>query len=121
MKNALVVSMMFSITVIAYAQQEPQAQPQQPPAREQPQAQAQDSALTLRGCLTKGSAAQQYVVADEASGQNVPFAGPAKLDSYVNQVVEIRGQIVEREGKRAFLPESVKQISSSCAATQPEK
>jgi hypothetical protein len=77
--------------------------------------------MTLKGCLTKGSQAQEYVVADEKSGEKLAFAGSSKLDSYVNQTVEISGKVVDRGGDKAFQPQSIKSIASSCNATQKKE
>jgi hypothetical protein len=77
--------------------------------------------MTLKGCLTKGSQSQQYVVADERSGEKIAFAGSAKLDNYVNQTVEVSGKVVDRGGDKTFQPQSIKAIASSCNATQKKE
>ena len=53
-------------------------------------------------------------MADEASGEKISFAAPSKLDSYLNQTVELKGQIVEQGGAKTFQPESVKSVAASC-------
>src|SRR5262245_51409148 len=104
MKNILVrisATLVLSLGGLSCAQDNPTTQ--QPPAqREGQRNQDEGTPVTVRGCLTKGSQAQEYVVADERSGEKVSFAGSAKLDSYVNQTVEITGQIVERGGEKVF-------------------
>lgn len=122
MKNVLprlCATFLLSIGALSYAQDNPRAQ--QPPAeRERQRNQDEGTPATVRGCLTKGSQAQEYVVADERSGQKVSFAGSAKLDSYVNQTVEVTGQIVDRGGEKAFQPQSIKAVAASCK-TKPDK
>ena len=117
MKKALtftIASLLLSVGTLGYAQQNPAQQESQRPQDEGAQ-------LTLKGCLTKGSQSQQYVVADDRSGEKVAFAGSSKLDSYVNQTVEISGRVVDRGGDKTFQPQSIKSISSSCNATQKKE
>ncbi len=108
----------LSAGVLSYAQQPPSEK--QAPAAQQERDRSQDEGtpVTLRGCLSKGDQAQQYTIADETSGEKVSFGGPAKLDSYVNQTVEIQGQMVERSGSKVFKPESLKSVSDSCSSQQ---
>jgi hypothetical protein len=113
--TCIIASFLLGVGTLGYAQQ-------QPPARQEAQRPQDEGApLTLRGCLTKGSQSQQYIVADERSGQKIAFAASSKLDSYVNQTVEISGRVVDRGGDKSFQPESVKSISSSCNATQKQQ
>src|SRR4051812_14264352 len=114
MKKALtctIASLLLSVGTLGYAQQGPAQQESQRP-------QDDGAQVTLKGCLTKGSQSQQYVVADERSGDKIAFAGSSKLDNYVNQTVEIAGRVVDRGGDKTFQPQSVKSVSSSCNATQ---
>ena len=113
MKNILLFTSAFlllSVGAVSYAQ-EPHTRPAQPQDQR-----SEGTPATLKGCLTKGSQAQTYVVADETSGQKVMFSGSAKLDSYLNQTVEIKGEIVERGGEKSFQPQSIKTTSASCKA-----
>lgn len=98
----------LSVGALSYAQEPPPrpAQPQDPKSEVTP--------VKLTGCLTKGNQAQAYSITDETSGEKVMFSGPAKLDSYLNQVVEVRGEIVEDGGKKVFQPHAVKSVSASC-------
>ncbi len=72
------------------------------------------SLVTIRGCLAKGSQPQTYMVTDDTSGQNVTFAGPARLDDYVNQTVEVTGQYRDDGGQRTFMPQAMRAVSNSC-------
>jgi hypothetical protein len=120
MKKALIpvfASMFLSAGAVTYAQEATPGQP--PPAQQERQrTQEEDTPATLRGCLSKGTQAQEYVVADEKSGEKVSFGGPAKLDTYLDQTVEITGRIVDQGGAKAFQPQSIKSVSSSCKAAQ---
>jgi hypothetical protein len=112
MKKALtctIAALLLGVGTLGYAQQQPAPQESQRP-------QDDGAPLTLKGCLTKGSQSQQYVVADDRSGEKVAFAGSSKLDSYVNQTVEISGRVVDRGGDKTFQPQSIKTVSSSCNA-----
>jgi len=117
MKTALtctIASLLLSVGTLGYAQQPPPQQEQRP--RDEG-----GTPVTLKGCLTKGSQAQEYVVADEKSGEKLAFAGSAKLDSYVNQTVELSGKVVDRGGEKTFQPQSIKSVASSCNATQKKE
>lgn len=111
MKNILRLTSAFlflSAAAVSYAQ-EPPAQPSQP--------QNQRSApapTTLTGCLTKGSVAKTYTLTDQATSRAVTFAGSAVLDNYVNQTVELSGDMVEKGGESTFLPRTIKTIASTC-------
>lgn len=123
MKKALTClygTLLLSASAVAYGQDSPPAQQPPPAAREEP-SQPESTPATIKGCLTKGSQANEYVVADEASGEKVSFAGPAKLDSYVDQTVEVTGQIVNRGGEKAFRPQGIKSVASSCKAAPEQK
>jgi hypothetical protein len=110
-----VASLLLSAGMISYAQQAPRTRPAaQAQNQQQKDQQEQGESATFKGCLTKGSDAQQYIVADESSGQKVAFAGPAKLDNYVNRTVEVTGQVVERSGQKSFQPQSIKSVAPSC-------
>jgi hypothetical protein len=108
------VTLLFSVGALTYAQDNP-------PARQPPPAAREGTPATIRGCLTKGTQAQEYVVADEKSGEKVSFGGPSKLDNYVNQTVEVTGQTVERGGEKAFQPEAIKSVASTCKSAPTEK
>jgi len=113
MRKALLSALaplLLSIGAVSYAQEPPSQKPQQ-----------DSSAVTVKGCLTKGPEAQQYIVTEDASGEKVMFGGSAKLDEYVNQTVELTGRIVERGGQSAFQPQSIKTVSSSCKGPAPKK
>lgn len=115
MKNILLIPAAFlflSGGAASYAQQ-PQARPMQPQDQK-----SEETPATVKGCLTKGSEAQTYAVADDTSGQKVVFSGSAKLDNYLNQTVEIQGEIVDRGGEKSFQPRTIKSIASSCKSGQ---
>lgn len=115
MKNILIIPTAFLLLsggVVSYAQQ-PQARPMQPQEQK-----SEDTPATLKGCLTKGGDAQTYALADDMSGQKVVFSGSAKLDNYLNQTVEIQGQIVDRGGAKSFQPRTIKTVAASCKTGQ---
>jgi hypothetical protein len=75
--------------------------------------------VSFTGCLTKGTAADEYVILDQESGQKVAFIGSSKLEKYLNQTVRLTGKIVALPGgERAFQPETVDLVSPSCQATE---
>lgn len=104
-------SILLSASAVSYAQEQP--------AQKEPQGDA--SAAQVRGCLTKGSEPQQYVVTDDKSGKKVAFGASSKLDSYVNQTVELTGRVVDRGGEKSFQPEAIKSVSSSCSKEAPKQ
>jgi hypothetical protein len=112
--------LLLSTGAVGYAQESPPQQQPSPHQQLRPQDQQDPSAdqgkpVTLKGCLTKGELEKQYIVADEASGKRISFTGwSTNLAGYVNQTVEVKGQIVEQGATRAFEAESVKSVASSC-------
>ncbi|MGC4048492.1 MAG: hypothetical protein QM757_02110 [Paludibaculum sp.] len=115
MKNILLsttTALFLSLAATSYAQ-EPPARPSQPQEQK-----SEETPATLKGCLTRGSGAQTYSVADDVSGQMVTFSGSAKLDNYVNQTVEIQGSIVDRGGEKSFQPRTIKTLAASCKQGQ---
>lgn len=113
-KILLFTSMILTLSMgaVGYAQEPPARSPQ--PQHEQ----STSAPATLKGCLTKGSQAKTYSLADEATGQMVTFAGSAKLDNYLNQTVELTGDMVERGGEKSFMPQTVKTVAASCKSGQ---
>lgn len=101
-----IASILLSAGTVSFAQE--------PPAQREPQQKNESPAVQVRGCLTKGSEPQQYVVADEESGKKVAFGAPSKIDSYLNQTVELTGRMIDRGGEKSFQPEAIKSVSSSC-------
>ena len=64
--------LLLGVGAVSYAQDPPAQQPR--PQQERERSQEEGTPAKLRGCLTKGSQAQQYVIADEESGEKIPFA-----------------------------------------------
>ncbi len=89
-----------------FAQQE-----QQPPSNN-PNAQTQ----TITGCLTKSTTnSNEYVLSEQNTGQKYTFAGPSRLDNYVNHTVQMTGTMMNNQnGEKQFQPQSVKTVSNSC-------
>src|SRR6185312_12010147 len=93
MKKALIpvfASMFLSAGAVTYAQEATPGQP--PPAQQERQrTQEEDTPATLPAGLSKGTQAQEYGVAEEKTSEKVSCGGRAKLDSYLDQTVEITG------------------------------
>jgi len=92
---------------LAYGQDPPQGTP--------PQKSSDASKVTVTGCLTKGTSANEYVITDQKSGEKVPFAGPAQLEKYVNQTVKLTGTMA---AQGQFKPESINQVAATCEKGQ---
>jgi hypothetical protein len=90
----------------AFAQQAPPSQQQQ---------QQDSQATTLTGCLTKGTNTGEYMITDSKSGQKYTFAGPDRLDSYVNHTVQLTGKMNMSGNEKAFQPQSIKTVSDTCS------
>lgn len=95
---------LLSTGAVSYAQQPPKSE----------QSQEEGTPAKLKGCLTKGSQPQQYVVADEGTGRKVAFLASAKVESYLNQTVEVSGRMVDRAGEKTFEPDGIKTVAASC-------
>jgi hypothetical protein len=102
----------LSLGAIAYAQEPPQSTP---PSQQAP---ADAPKVSITGCLTKGATATQYVITEEKTSQQVPFAGPAQLEKYLNQMVQVTGTVVAQGSEKVFKPESINQVSPNCAKGQ---
>ncbi|MGJ5818325.1 hypothetical protein [Paludibaculum fermentans] len=109
MKNILLYTATFLLLGVGAFAQEPPARPAPPQDQK-----SEEMPATLKGCLTKGSDAQTYALADDTSGQKVVFSGSSKLDNYLNQTVELKGEIVDRGGEKSFQPRTIKTIAASC-------
>ncbi|HLK49340.1 MAG TPA: hypothetical protein VKT49_14460 [Bryobacteraceae bacterium] len=93
-------------------QRTPRAQPDEPGAAQPGDVQK----MSVTGCLSKGSQANQYVITDSSSHEKYSFPGPAQLDAYVNQTVKLTGSMQsDGNGEKVFRPESIAPVSSSCS------
>src|SRR5262245_48018853 len=90
---------------LAFAQDPPQGTPT-PKQSDSPK-------VTVTGCLTKSTAANEYVITDLKTGEKTPFSGPAQLDKYLNQTVKLTGSIASQGGERVFKPESINQVAAT--------
>ena len=97
----------------AYAQDQSQPAPPQ-----QKQQQADAPKVSITGCLTKGTSDGAYLIADQTSGEKVPFTGPSQLDRFVNQTVKLTGTMSGEGTGKTFRPEAIAQVSPSCGKAQ---
>ena len=97
----------------AYAQDQGQSAPPQ-----QKQQSADPPKVSITGCLTKGTSDGAYVIADQTSGEKVPFTGPVQLDRFVNQTVKLTGTMSGAGADKTFKPEAIAQVSPSCGKAQ---
>lgn len=95
---------------LAYGQDPAQGTP--------PEKSAEAAKVTVTGCLTKGTAATEYVIVDQKSGAKIPFAGPVQLDKYLNQTVKLTGTVTGQGQDKAFKPESINQVAATCEKGQ---
>ncbi|HWD99003.1 MAG TPA: hypothetical protein VG345_08205 [Bryobacteraceae bacterium] len=129
--NLAIVVACAALTSAAYAQNhnpgEPPAAPPSAQSQESPQsAQApsspatpgEQSSVSITGCLTKGNAAGSYVITDQKSGEKYPFSGPAQLDKFVNQTVTLSGAITTQGADKAFRPERIAPVATTCEKAQ---
>lgn len=100
----------LALSATAYARDQNQSAP--PQEKRQP---ADAPKKTVTGCLTKGMNEGSYVIADQESGEKLTFSGPAQLDRFVNQTVKLTGTVSGEGTDKVFNPETVAQVSPSCA------
>jgi hypothetical protein len=103
----------LALGTAAYAQD--QKQPGQQQGKQQP---SDASKTSYTGCLTKGTSDGNYVITDQASGEKVPFAGPAQLDRFLNQTVKLTGTVSGQGSEKVFNAETVAQVAPSCTKAQ---
>ncbi|HTA42284.1 MAG TPA: hypothetical protein VK789_07550 [Bryobacteraceae bacterium] len=105
--------------IVAFAQN---PRPRTPPAQQEdpsaPAPQAGGESMTVTGCLMKGTGPGEYAITDSKSGEKIAFAAPDQLQKYINQTVQLTGTVTNRNGDKAFRPESVKAVSPSCERAQ---
>jgi hypothetical protein len=87
---------------------------QQRPATPQHQPDDDAQAVTLSGCLTKGSSDGQFIITDSKSNQKISFNGSPRLATYVNHTVELTGRMTDQNGERTFQPTAIKSLASTC-------
>jgi hypothetical protein len=112
----VVLSLFLGLGIAAIAQDDPS---QDRPRQQQQQPSDEGNKVSFTGCLTKDSQPEQYVVTDQSSGEKISFRGSDKLENYVNQTVRVSGKVVDRGGEKAFQPETLDVVSTSCGT--PEK
>jgi hypothetical protein len=89
---------------------------QVPPQQSQPG--QNNEATTLVGCLTKGGAEHQYVITEDKTSKKVLFSASERIEPFLNQTVELTGQTTAQEGGKAFVPQSVKTVATTCTSKQ---
>ncbi len=107
MKFLLTLTLTMFLGAAAYAQNPPPRTP--PPSQDQDQ-----QSTTVTGCLTKGTNTGEYQIKDSKTGEKLTFAGPDRLDSYVNHTVQLTGKMMMNGAEKAFQPQSIKTVSNSC-------
>jgi hypothetical protein len=110
--SALFIAVLTMGTV-AFAQDQSQSAPPQ-----QKQQSADPPKVSITGCLTKGTSDGAYVIADQTSGDKVPFSGPSQLDRFVNQTVKLTGTMSGEGADKTFKPEAIAQVSPTCGKAQ---
>lgn len=103
----------LAVSAVAYAQDQGQSTPQQ--QKQQP---SDAPRTSITGCLTKGTADGNYTIADQTSGEKISFNAPAQIDRFLNQTVKLTGTVSGTGAAKVFTPESISQVSPSCAKAQ---
>lgn len=81
-------------------------------------ASASSDATTLTGCLSKGEAADTYLITDEKTGTKTQVAGTAELEKHsANHKVTLTGT---RGSDNTFTATKIQHVAASCqAAAKP--
>jgi hypothetical protein len=116
MKAIVTATVFIGLGLTAFAQNPNQRTP--PPSQQQQPTEQNDPAagapMTVTGCLVKGASAAEYSITDKQSGEKLSFSAPDTLQRYVNQTVQLNGTVMNKGGEKAFRPETVKSVSSTC-------
>ena len=104
----------FALGSEVWARAQEQGTSQQQPQAQQPDAQP----ASITGCLTKGTNDNDYVIADQKSGEKTSFRASSALDKYVNQTITLTGKMLVMNGSRIFRPETATPVSDSCSTAQ---
>jgi hypothetical protein len=105
--SSVVLSMGLALGGLAYGQSPAQRTPPPEKSNDTPK-------VTFTGCLAKGSAASEYTITDQKTGEKIPFTAPAQIEKYVNQTVKLTGTMVTKGQEKAFQPESINPVSATC-------
>jgi hypothetical protein len=74
--------------------------------------------VTVTGCLTKGSTTNAYTITDQKTGEKIPFAGPAQIEKYLNQTVQLTGTMANKGEEKVFTPETINPVATTCQKSQ---
>jgi hypothetical protein len=107
-----------TFTSVGFAQNQSPDQSQASPHAAAPSQQGEGSAVSITGCLTKGSADGSYVITDQKTSQKYPFSGPPQLDKFVNQTVTLTGGMTSQGSDKQFRPDRIAPVSSTCEKAQ---
>jgi hypothetical protein len=123
--NRLFLPLTFSVLIglgsVAMAQNpNPRTPRSQQPSQEQADPAGDGQAVTVIGCLSKGTTPDQFVITESKSGQKLTFGAPNQLEKYLNQTVQLTGTMSNKGGERAFQPETVKPVSPSCGTSKEQ-
>lgn len=113
----LTFSVLVGMGSVAMAQNPSQRAPrQQQPSQQEDSANGQ--AVTVIGCLAKGTAPDEFVITENKSGQKLAFGGPNQLEKYLNQTIQLTGTMMNKGGEKSFQPETVKPVSPMCESSK---
>ena len=73
---------------------------------------AQGAETTMTGCLMKGAADGEFVMADEATGKKYEVSG-SELAQHVNHKIRVTGKVANEAGTSVDVNE-VEMISTDC-------
>ena len=80
---------------------------------------SQKNEETVTGCLSKGTAQNEFMLKDQATGSEMEVKGSADLAPHsANHTVKLTGKRTTEGGKTVFDADKVEMISASC---QPSK
>ncbi|PWT92560.1 MAG: hypothetical protein C5B56_02090 [Proteobacteria bacterium] len=109
--SSAVLFMGLAFGSLAYGQTPPQGAPPSEKPSDTPK-------VTITGCLAKGSTDNQYTIADQKTGEKIPFTGPAQIEKYLNQTVQMIGTMANKGQEKVFTPESISPIATTCQKSQ---
>jgi len=104
---SVVLSLGLALGTLAYGQNPAQGTPAPEKSNDTPK-------VTFTGCLAKGSAANEYTITDQKTGEKIQFTGPAQVEKFVNQTVKLTGTMVTKGQEKAFQPETINQVAETC-------
>lgn len=112
--SLIATAALLPIGTIVYAQGRPSQQPMGQETRQTGRYGKSSKTNTLTGCLTQGTSGDFFRLKTKGSQGEVLVQGSSDLAEYVNQMVQLKGNMSQENGRSVFKVTKFKRIGRSC-------